>query len=91
MKHFIQQFGPSLDWPWSKQTDTPDLSDQLVERISSQSDRQSGHLTVRELERIRDNNLVDILLALEGNSWGAGETVSGLRDKLRGSAIPQEK
>jgi hypothetical protein len=52
---------------------------------------QSGHLTVRELERIRDNNLVDILLALEGNSWGAGETVSGLRDKLRGSAIPQEK
>ena len=91
MKHFIQQFGPSLDWPWSKLTDTPDLSDQLVERISSQSDRQSGHLTVRELERIRDNNLVDILLALEGNSWGAGETVADLRDKLPGSAIPQEK
>lgn len=37
MKHFIQQFGPSLDWPWSKLTDTPDLSDQLVERIGSQS------------------------------------------------------
>jgi hypothetical protein len=35
--------------------------------------------------------LVDILLALEGNSWGAGETVAGLRDKVPGSAIPQEK
>ena len=44
MKHFIQQFGPSLDWPWSKLTDTPVLSDQLVERIGSQSDAQSGHL-----------------------------------------------
>ena len=90
MKHFIQQFGPSLDWPWSKLTNTPDLSDQLVERISSQSDRQSGHLTVRELERIRDNNLVDILLALEGNSWGAGETVADLRNKLPGASTLQE-
>jgi len=91
IKHFIQQFGPSLEWPWSKLTDTPDLTHELVERISAQSDEQSGHLTVRQLERIRDNNLVDILLALEGNSWGAGETVAGLRYKLPGSAIPQEK
>ena len=90
MKHFIQQFGPSLDWPWSKLTDTPDLSDQLVERIGSQSDAQSGHLTVRELERIRDNNLVDILLALEGNSWGAGEMVSDLRNNLPGASTLQE-
>lgn len=90
MKHFIQQFGPSLDWPWSKLTDTPDLSDQLVERIGSQSDSQSGHLTVRELERIRDNNLVDILLALEGNSWGAGEMVSDLRNNLPGASTLQE-
>ncbi len=90
MKHFIQQFGPSLDWPWSKLTDTPDLSNQLVERIGSQSDAQSGHLTVRELERIRDNNLVDILLALEGNSWGAGEMVSDLRNNLPGASTLQE-
>lgn len=90
MKHFIQQFGPSLDWPWSKLTDTPDLSDQLVERIGSQSDAQSGHLTVRELERIRDNNLVDILLALEGNSWGAGEMVADLRNNLPGASTLQE-
>ena len=90
MKHFIQQFGPSLDWPWSKLTDTPDLSDQLVERIGSQSDAQSGHLTIRELERIRDNNLVDILLALEGNSWGAGEMVADLRNKLPGASTLQE-
>ena len=89
MKHFIQQFGPSLDWPWSKLTDTPDLSDQLVERIGSQSDAQSGHLTIRELERIRDNNLVDILLALEGNSWGAGEMVSDLRNNLPGASTLQ--
>ena len=51
--------------------------------------RQSGHLTIRELERIRDNNLVDILLALEGNSWGAGEMVADLRSKLPGASTLQ--
>ena len=80
MKHFIEQFGPSLEWPWSKLTDTPELTDELIDRISEQSDEQSGHHTIRELERIRDNNLVDVLLALESNSWGAGLSVSTLRD-----------
>ena len=80
MKHFIEQFGSSLEWPWSKLTDTPELTDELIDRISEQSDEQSGHHTIRELERIRDNNLVDVLLALESNSWGAGLSVSTLRD-----------
>ena len=79
MAHFISQFGPTLSWPWSKLTDTPELTEALTLLISEQSDRQSGHHTIAELERIRDDNLVDIMLALEKNQWGAGQSVSDLR------------
>jgi len=81
MEHFIRQFGPSLEWPWSKLTDTPELTDELILRISDQSDSQSGHYSIRELERIRDNNLVDMMLALESNQWGAGLAVRKLRSQ----------
>ena len=82
MEHFIRQFGPSLDWPWSKLTETPPMTEELVKRITQQSDAQSGHYSIRELERIRDTNLVDMLLALEKNAWGAGLTISELRNKI---------
>jgi carnitine 3-dehydrogenase len=75
MRHFMAQFGPCLQWPWSKLTDVPEFTDELVELISSQSDAQSGHLSIRELERIRDDNLVAILQALKTKNWGAGQTL----------------
>ncbi len=59
MRHFIAQFGPCLQWPWTKLMDVPELTDELVDLIADQSDAQSGMHSIRELERIRDNNLVD--------------------------------
>ena len=50
MKHFIKQFGPALTWPWTKLMDVPELTPSLIEKISSQSDAQSGDYTIRELE-----------------------------------------
>jgi carnitine 3-dehydrogenase len=79
MRHFIAQFGECLSWPWTKLTDTPELTDDLIDTIAAQSDAQSGHHDVRELERIRDTNVAAILLALEQNSWGAGRTIAALR------------
>jgi len=76
MRHFMAQFGPTLEWPWSKLTDVPEFNDELVELISSQSDAQSGHHSIQELARIRDDNLVAILRALKENNWGAGETLA---------------
>ena len=76
MRHFMAQFGPCLQWPWTKLTDVPEFTDELVDLISSQSDAQSGHYSIRELERIRDNNLVAILQALKVNNWGAGATLA---------------
>ena len=75
MKHFMAQFGPCLQWPWTKLTDVPEFNDELVDLIAGQSDAQSGHHTIRELERIRDSNLIGFLRALKDRNWGAGKVL----------------
>jgi carnitine 3-dehydrogenase len=82
MRHFMEQFGPCLKWPWSKLTDVPEFNKELVDLITTQSDEQSGHLSIREMERIRDDNLIDILSALKGNNWGAGKTLANHEVRL---------
>ena len=72
MRHFIEQFGPCLEWPWTKLMDVPELTDELIDSIADQSDAQSGQRTIRELERIRDANLVSILRGLKAQDWGGG-------------------
>ena len=81
MRHFIGQFGECLTWPWTKLMDTPELTDELIDTIATQSDEQSGAHDVRELERLRDRNVAAILLALERNAWGAGRTISEMRER----------
>lgn len=72
MAHFIAQFGPCLQHPWTKLMDVPELTDELVQTIADQSDKQSGMHSIRELERIRDDNLVGMMQALKQRDWGAG-------------------
>ncbi len=76
MAHFVRQFGPALKWPWTKLMDVPELSDDLVDRIGQQSDAQSGALSIRELERLRDRNLVAILRALKREGSAAGQVIA---------------
>ncbi|WP_299965707.1 carnitine 3-dehydrogenase [uncultured Roseobacter sp.] len=83
MAHFIAQFGPALQWPWSRLTDVPELTPDLVARIAEQSDAQSGAQDVAALERIRDSNLVAMLRALKGQGWGAGQLLAAHEDTLR--------
>ncbi|MEZ7813950.1 MAG: carnitine 3-dehydrogenase [Paracoccaceae bacterium] len=75
MKHFMAQFGPCLSWPWTKLTDVPEFNDELVDLIAGQSDAQSGQYSIRELERIRDSNLIGFLRALKDRNWGAGKVL----------------
>jgi len=75
MRHFLAQFGPALAWPWTKLTDVPELTSELIDRIGAQSDAQADGLSVRELERLRDDNLVAILQALRARRYGAGEVL----------------
>ncbi len=72
MRHFLEQFGPALAWPWTKLMDVPELDAALVETIAGQSDAQSGARSIRELERHRDENLVVILRALKARETAAG-------------------
>jgi carnitine 3-dehydrogenase len=96
MRHFMAQFGPALKWPWTKLMDVPEFNDALVDLIATQSDEQAGDLTIRELEKIRDDNLVAIMQALAKQNrrkgWGAGalhnEYVRQLSTRARKKAAP---
>jgi carnitine 3-dehydrogenase len=89
MRHFFAQFGPALEWPWTKLTDVPELTDEFLDAVVAQSDEQAGGLSVGELERRRDDNLVAILHALREQRYAAGEllreTEARLFDALAGA------
>ncbi|NVK13619.1 MAG: carnitine 3-dehydrogenase [Rhodobacteraceae bacterium] len=76
MKHFMAQFGPALEWPWTKLMDVPEFTEELVDLIAGQSDAQSGHMPIRELERLRDDNLVGMMRALKKSGSGAGGVIN---------------
>ena len=54
MRHFLEQFGPSLQWPWTRLTDVPELDDALIEKIADQSDAQAAGRSIAELERLKE-------------------------------------
>ncbi|KIN63960.1 L-carnitine dehydrogenase [Sulfitobacter noctilucicola] len=83
MKHFMAQFGPALKWPWTKLMDVPEFTDELVDLIAGQSDAQSGAYSIRELERIRDNNLVTMMRGLKAQDWGAGALLNAQEKLMR--------
>jgi carnitine 3-dehydrogenase len=77
VRHFMQQFGPALQWPWSRLTDVPELTPELLDLLERQSDAQAAGRSVRELERVRDDCLVAVLQALRSSGVGAGKTLEG--------------
>ena len=86
MAHFVAQFGPALAWPWSRLSDVPELDEALIGKIAEQSDAQSGALSIRALERQRDDNLVALLRALKGRDHGAGAVLNRHDARLREAA-----
>jgi len=89
MRHFIAQFGPCLSWPWTKLMDVPELTEELTNMIADQSDAQSGMHSIRELERIRDDNLVAMMRALKGRNWGSGELLN-IQDARNKPPLPAD-
>jgi carnitine 3-dehydrogenase len=82
MRHFFAQFSPALSWPWTKLTNVPELTDDFLDAVVAQSDEQAGGVSVRELERLRDNNLVAILHALREQRYAAGELLRETEARL---------
>jgi carnitine 3-dehydrogenase len=90
MRHFMSQFGPALSWPWTHLMDVPKLDDALIDKIVAQSDAQANGYSIRDLERIRDDNLVAIMQALRaqngGRGWGAGALLKEYEEQRLASA-----
>lgn len=82
MRAMLAMFGPCLKWPWTKLMDVPELTPDFIDEVGNQCETQAGGLSPRELESIRDSNLIAILQALKTNDWGAGRTLSKYEAQL---------
>ncbi len=82
MRAMLAMFGPCLKWPWTKLMDVPELTDDFVNKVGDQCDVQAGDLGPRDLERIRDNNLIGIIRSLKGGNWGAGAVANAHQKSL---------
>lgn len=75
MDDFLEQFGPTLELPWTR-LPAPELSDELIARMTEGTRRQAGGKTVKELERLRDDCLIAIMQALSRFETAAGRTLA---------------
>ncbi|WP_371225472.1 carnitine 3-dehydrogenase [Roseovarius sp. 2305UL8-3] len=83
MRAMLAMFGPCLKWPWTKLMDVPELTDDFVNKVGDQCEDQAGDLGPRDLERIRDDNLIGIIRSLKQNDWGAGSVAKAHSNALR--------
>jgi carnitine 3-dehydrogenase len=59
MRHFMAQFGPALKLPWTH-LEAPELTDTLLDRVVSGSEKQLAGRDIAALERYRDDCLQSI-------------------------------
>ena len=74
MRHMLEQFGPALELPWTK-LKAPKLTNDLIEKMVLGTSEQAEEKSVRELEKLRDECLIEILQALKKFNVGAGKYI----------------
>ena len=92
MRHFMAQFGPALQWPWTKLMDVPELTTELLDTIVEQSDEQAAGTSIRDLEVLRDDCLIAVMQGLRTVGYGAGEVLDRYERQLfdRGTTTDAE-
>ena len=60
IEHMLEQFGPTLKLPWTK-LKAPNLTNELKNKIIRGIKKQSKKNSIKELTRLRDNFLIDLL------------------------------
>jgi len=63
MAHFMEQFGPALELPWTK-LQGPKLTPELTRRLVEGTRAQAAGRPVKELERFRDDCLIAVSRAV---------------------------
>ena len=85
MRHMLRQFGPCLKWPWTR-LEAPELTEGLIDRMVEGTQAQAAGRSIRELERLRDDYLVDIQQVLRKYNIGAGATLRAVEERLYNEA-----
>ncbi|NWN83816.1 MAG: L-carnitine dehydrogenase [Halomonas sp.] len=75
MRHMLEQFGPALKLPWTK-LEAPELTDELIDKVVDGCEHQAAGRPVAELDRRRDDFLVE-LLDLVQKYWPEAEGLEG--------------
>ena len=83
MRDFMKQFGPALKLPWTK-LEAPELTDELIDKMTTGTRQQAAGRTVKELEQLRDDCLIAIMQALRRYKVGAGNVLARDEERMRG-------
>jgi len=86
MRHMLEHFGPALELPWTR-LKAPELTPQLIDRMVDGTQAQAAGRSIQELERLRDQCLIDIMRALQKHDVGAGSTLSAYERSLSGDPV----
>ena len=81
-RHFIEQFGPALKWPWSY-LKAPELSEKIINRFVEGVEKQAEGKSIRELEIIRDECLVAVQHVLAKHNIGAGKALNEFKKRIK--------
>ncbi|MBV9433578.1 MAG: carnitine 3-dehydrogenase [Hyphomicrobiales bacterium] len=82
MRHFLAQFGPALQLPWTKLMDVPELTPDFIEKLAAQSEQQAAGASLEALERKRDDCLIAIMQALRAQDFASGKTLAQYEERL---------
>ncbi|MDE0054044.1 MAG: L-carnitine dehydrogenase [Gammaproteobacteria bacterium] len=75
MEDFMKHFGPALKLPWTR-LEAPELTDELIARMTEGTRQQAAGRTVKELTQLRDECLIAIMQALQRFDIGAGQVLA---------------
>lgn len=64
MRHFMHQFGPALELPWTKLA-APKLTAELIEKVVDGTSVQQGERSIKQLERYRDDCIISVMNAVK--------------------------
>ncbi|WP_229683089.1 3-hydroxyacyl-CoA dehydrogenase NAD-binding domain-containing protein [Virgibacillus oceani] len=76
MRHLLEQFGPALKLPWTK-LEAPELTDELAEKVVSGCEQQTAGVNMEDLEKRRDEFLIELQELLE-KYWPAANLTGKL-------------